>query len=73
MFSVPGGSYPPSRFDLTLNLTNPNPSLSSWILVAVDSAPFAQDSGRMSVASGSTVQTCTAGQPDFRTIAFERR
>lgn len=65
VLSVPGGSYPPSQFNLTVDLTNPNPGLSSWILVSVNSAPFAQYSGPLSVASGSTIQAYTAGQPNL--------
>ena len=63
--SVLGGEYRPSQFNLSVDITNPNPSLSSWVLVSVNQAPFATYTGSLSVAAGSTIQAYVSGQADL--------
>jgi len=63
-FSIPGGSFPPSRFTFALELINPNPGNSSWILVSVDGSPFQAYQGAISINPETVVEAFVAGDPD---------
>lgn len=56
-FSVPGGSFPISSFNLPLTLMNPNPSGSSEIYYSVDFGNWLRYSSPIAVAPGSIIAT----------------
>jgi type II secretory pathway pseudopilin PulG len=63
VFSVPGGSYPPSQFSFPLTLSNPNPADSSRILYSVNGEEFQIYTGPVTIASDAVVAAFTTGDP----------
>ena len=63
IFSIEQGTFRPSRFPLSLQLTNPNPAATSRILVSVGSADFVPYGGPLSVPANTTVEAFAAGDP----------
>lgn len=54
-FSIPGGNYPISAFDLSLVLSNPNPAGSSDIYYRVDFGSWMPYTGSLSVTPNQTI------------------
>jgi choice-of-anchor A domain-containing protein/prepilin-type N-terminal cleavage/methylation domain-containing protein len=56
VFSVKGGTYPLLQFDMPVDLINPNPANTSYILYSIDGGAFAQYNGQpITVPPGASV------------------
>lgn len=60
-FSYPPGSYPQSRFDLTVALTNPNSQPDTWIMYSLNGASYTRYGGPLTVAPDTEIAAFVTG------------